>query len=314
MTSDSALMTQHHATLLRLATGTRNVLVPVGSRRGAAAGISLVTRSKWYAVAAQWALWGVASVAGSRGLPGDRVLWEPPGGDESWSHLRARLPWFDEFAVYARPQASRAHSGLAMLLLREGDAVGFLKIRENPGELDREENGLRAFGDGSTRTFRAPHVLDRDTTAGLHWMLVSAMPARPASPAWGTDIGPVLDELQGHLADVLPRPARTPDHWQPMHGDLTAWNLRRVGPGLPWLIDWEDTAWAPPGADLLYYLATSRAAFGKSPVRLSKAGPDVDLAEAADFWRTRVTGRSSADHDAGFTNRLLAELSAAVTK
>lgn len=309
MTGDSAVMTQHATTLLRVAAGTRNVLVPTGSRRGAAAGVSLITRSKWYAVAAQWALWGIASTVGPRGLPGEGVAWEPPGGAESWTRLQAQLPPFDEFAVYARPQASRAHSGLAMLLLRDGRAVGFLKIREDPDELDREERGLRAFDDGATRTFRAPRVLDRDSTAGLHWMLISTMPARPASPAWRTDLGPVLDELQDRLTEVLPRPAGTPGHWRPMHGDLTAWNLRRVGPGLPWLIDWEDTAWAPPGADLVYYRATSRAAFGRSPAGLPEA--EVDLSEAVAFWRDRVTHRSGTDHDSGFTTRLLTQLTAA---
>lgn len=300
-----------HATLVRPSIGTRNVLVPGGSRRGAAAGISLITRSRWYAVAAQWALWGTAAVLGPRALPGEPVDWEAPGGPELWAALRSALPAFDELAVYARPQASR--SGQAMLLLHASRPVGFLKLREDPAELDRERQALAAFPGGRAATFRVPQVLDQGETEGVHWLLLTSMPPRPAAPAWRTPVGPLLADVRSHLARVLDRPEGTPEHWEPMHGDLTAWNLRRNGRGLPWLIDWEDAAWAPPGADLLYYQASNVAAFGRPPREISSTGATAgeaapDLTEAAAFWLNRVRDRSAADHDAVFTARLAAVL------
>ncbi|WP_123815639.1 phosphotransferase [Myceligenerans xiligouense] len=290
--------------------GTRNVLIPAGSRRGAAAGISLITRSRWYAVTSQWALWGAAGLLGPGAVPGERVDWEAPGGPELWPALRAALPAFDGLAVYSRPQASR--TGLAVLLLRASRPVGFLKLREDPAELDREQRALSAFPGGLAETFRVPQVLDRGEAAGLHWLLISAMPPRPAAPAWRTPVGPLLEDVRRHLARVLHRPEGTPDHWEPMHGDLTAWNLRRNGRGLPWLIDWEDASWAPPGADLFYYRASNVAAFGRPPSGSAMRGTTTDEsapghAEAAAFWLDRLRARSDADHDAAFTARLVHE-------
>lgn len=297
--------------LLRPAVGTRNVLVPQTSRTGAAAGISLITRSRWPAVAIQWALWGLAATIGPRAVPGEQVAWEPPGGAAPWAALRTALPAFQDLAVYQRPQASR--TGLAALLLRDGRPVGFLKLREDVTELDREEAALGAFPDGRAATFRVPRVLDRGSAGGLHWMLLSTMPPRPAAPASFTALGPVLADLRRHLAAALPVPAGTPAHWEPMHGDLTAWNLRRSGRGLPWLIDWEDASWAPPGADVVYYRATTLAAFRKPPGRWSLRGLDTTPGahkEAVEFWLTRCAARPATDHDAAFGARLIESLGA----
>lgn len=300
-------MTRTSFTFVRPTMGTRNVLVPATSRRGAAAGVSLITRSRWYAVAAQWALWGVARSLGPRAIPGRPATWDPPWGRHAWATLQPALPGFDELAVYTRPQASR--TGMAALLLRRGVAVGFLKLRSDAGELDREERALRAFPQGTVGTFRVPQVLDRGSVSGMHWMLLTAMPPRPAAPASRTAVGPVLDELQDHLAAVLPRDPGTPGHWRPMHGDLTAWNLRRIGRGLPWLIDWEDASWAPPAADLVYYRATHLAVFGHVPP--GTVAPDAaEHEEAAEFWLGRVGLRSDTDHDADFTKHLLTTLRA----
>lgn len=278
--------------------GTGNVLVPADSRRGARAGVSLFTRSKLPALAAQWVLYGAVAVAGPRVLPGPRVRWEPPGGPERWRTLVDRIGTFDGLALYERPQASR--TGLAAVLLRDGRPTGFLKLRDDPGELDREERALSAFPEGRADGFRVPRVLDRDETAGWHWMVIEAMPPRPARPVRGIALAPLLADLQRRLAAVLPRQSGTPDHWAPMHGDLTAWNLRHCGRGLPWLIDWEDAAWAPPGADLVYYEATHATVFGKPSGRDDVSG----CGEAAEFWLKRVAQRSASDHDATFNTRL----------
>ncbi|MEU5880184.1 phosphotransferase [Spirillospora sp. NPDC047279] len=277
------------------------MLVPTSSRRAALAGIALLTRSRPAALACQWLLYGAVAAAGPRIIPGSRVAWTPPGGTARWGELAARLGPFDEMAVYERPQASR--SGVAAVLLRGGRPAGFLKLRDDPAELDREERALAAFPDGLADGFRVPRVLDRGAAAGWHWMVIEAMPPRPARPPHRPRIEAIAGHLQRRLAAVLPRPAGTPPHWRPMHGDLTVWNLRKCGRGVPWLIDWEDAAWAPPGADLVYHAATTAAVHGSSP---ETAGP----AEAVEFWLRRVARRSDADDDASFNARLAEALRA----
>ncbi|MBO2446990.1 phosphotransferase [Actinomadura barringtoniae] len=293
---------------IRPRAGHGNVLVPTGSRRAAMAGISLLTRSRPAALAAQWLLYGAVAAAGPRIIPGPRTPWSPPGEPDRWRELAARLDPFDEMAVYERPQASR--EGVAAVLLRSGRPVGFLKLRADKGELDREARALEAFPGameafpgGASPAFRVPRLLDRDTTAGWHWMVIEAMPPRPARPAPRPDVDAVVDGVQSCLAPVLPRPEGTPAHWLPMHGDLTPWNLRKCGPGLPWLIDWEDASWAPPGADHVYLAATRTAVFG--------TGPDTTRpAEAIDFWLRRVACRCDSDDDSALKGRLTAALKA----
>ncbi|MCP2336851.1 phosphotransferase [Actinomadura rupiterrae] len=272
--------------------------MPVSSRRGALAGVSLLTKSKPVAVAAQWAMYGAVAVAGPRVLPGQRLSWDAPGDPELWRDVADGVGGFDGVAVYERPQASR--EGVAAVLLRAGRPAGFLKVRPDAGELDREERALRAFAHGCSAAFRVPMVLGRGEAGGRHWMVIEAMPARPARPVRRPDLEGVVEAVQDALAPALPPVPEATEHWRPMHGDLTAWNLRVCGRGLPWLIDWEDAAWAPPHADLVYYRATASAALGAP---LGTLPPDAD--EAAAFWAKRVEQRSGGDHDAALNQRLL---------
>lgn len=293
--------------LIRPSMGTRNVLVPARSRQGALAGISLITRSRPAALLAQWGLFCAVAALGPGILPGERVRWEPPGDSARWGDLVASLGTFDDLALYERPQASR--TGLAALLLRQGRPVGFLKLRDDPAELDREHRAMTALAQARPETFRLPRVLDRGAAAGWHWMTMEAMPPRPAAPARRIALPRMSADIERCLEASLPRPHGTPDHWRPMHGDLTPWNLRRNGRGLPWLIDWEDAAWAPPGADQVYYAVTSAAVLG----RRGGSPPEPGHAEAARFWLERLTARSADDHDAQLTARLAAELRARVS-
>lgn len=293
--------------LIRPAMGTRNVLVPARSRQAALAGISLITRSKAVALLAQWGLYYAVAMLGPRFLPGERVTWEPPGGAARWSALAGRLGKFDALALYERPQASR--TGLAAVLLHRGRPVGFLKLREEPGELDREHRAMVALAGARPETFRLPRVLGRGEAEGWHWMVMEPMPPRPAAPARRIVLPRLVADIQRCLEPLLPRPHDVPAHWRPMHGDLTPWNLRRCGPGLPWLIDWEDAAWAPPGADQVYYAVTSAAALG----RRSVSPPEPGHVEAARFWLERLAARSGDDHDAPLTARLVAELRARIS-
>ncbi|MEO6821926.1 MAG: phosphotransferase, partial [Candidatus Nanopelagicales bacterium] len=107
------------------------------------------------------------------------------------------------------------------------------------------------------------------------------------------------DELASKLSTVLPRTSRVPDHWRPMHGDLSPWNLRRGRDG-SFLIDWEDATWGPPRADRVYFSITGHAALG-GPA--PSWGPADD--EAREYWRAVITARSGGDEDSATQERLL---------
>ena len=75
-----------------------------------------------------------------------------------------------------------------------------------------------------------------------------------------------------------------------MHGDFAPWNLRQLRGGSLALIDWEDAGFGPPGADEVFYQATSAALWGRPPVR-------SDASEAVEFWRRRVEPQPATDRD-----------------
>nr|WP_062338448.1 phosphotransferase [Herbidospora sakaeratensis] len=260
---------------VRYPPGRANVWIPVGDARSAAAGLSLLTFSKPLPLLAQRILHRSVLVAGPWLLPGRRERWQAPV--ERWDQILREVAEIvgpvDEVALYLRPQASRP--GAAALLLQKGRPAGFLKVRDG---LDHEAQVLRLLdgGDG----FRAPVVLGQRPS----WLLISAMEPVPARPFRGVDVVDLTGRIQRLLAK-LPKPPGTPDHWLPMHGDLTPWNLRRTRGRTPWLIDWEDAAWAPPGADEVYYRAAETTLFGVDPV-------PTGYAEAAAHWEAVISRRS----------------------
>ena len=92
-----------------------------------------------------------------------------------------------------------------------------------------------------------------------------------------------------------------------MHGDFTPWNLRQRRDGTLILVDWEDAAWAPPGADEVYYAATA-GVFGGRTTR-----GRTEAREASVFLRDRTSDRLkkaslAADRDQTASEALLAEL------
>ncbi|WP_061294920.1 phosphotransferase [Herbidospora cretacea] len=259
---------------VRYPPGRANVWIPVGDARSAAAGLSLLTFSKPLPLLAQRTLHRAVRIAGPWLLPGRREKWEPPvdGWDALLAEVAEAVGRVDGVALYLRPQSTRP--GAAALLLRDGRPVGFLKVREG---LEREAGVLRLLdgGDG----FRAPVVLGE----GHSWLVMSAMEPVPARPARKVDVVDLTARIQRLLAD-LPKPPGTPGHWLPMHGDLTPWNLRRTRGRVPWLIDWEDAAWAPPGADEVYFRAAETTLFGVDPV-------PTGYAEAAAHWEAVISKR-----------------------
>lgn len=101
----------------------------------------------------------------------------------------------------------------------------------------------------------------------------------------------VAEEVSVALERVLHRPDGIPPHWRPMHGDYVPWNLREDHTGQLWLLDWEDTRWGPPHADLVRYIVAYHALGWSSPpriagiVRRTLATEPLDvLREVARFW------------------------------
>jgi Phosphotransferase enzyme family len=271
---------------VRLPPGTGHVLVPTSSRRAAAAGIALLTFCHKGPLAGQWALYTAVRLCGGKLIPGPRVSWALP---DSLINAAAMFGNIDAVAVYERPQASR--SGFSAVLMGAGRAVAFVKARPESAGLDRERRVLQAFPNGDGGHFRVPLVLSN----GSDWLLLEALPIQPTRPWRRPPIKAIEEEIDLRLRHVLPRADNVPGHWKPMHGDLTPWNVRRVA-NRGWIIDWEDAAWAPPGADRAYLAATSSAVFGSRPIGANS--------EVIDFWLDRLARRTQTDHDSPFNNRI----------
>jgi len=114
----------------------------------------------------------------------------------------------------------------------------------------------------------------------------------------------IVNEIQSGLA-ALPRPAEIPQHWEPMHGDFTPWNLRQQRNGNLFLIDWEDAGWAPPGADQVYYRGAERV--------LGRDSVVPAYSESRNYWIQRLQERrisvlAAGDPDADFVSLLSQEL------
>jgi hypothetical protein len=282
--------------------GWAHLRIPVGSRASARAGLALYAPCRPGGRAVQRAAWAAVSMAGPRVLPGPARDWQPPMGQAVWTQLRdeweATVGTIDTAAVYEQPQASR--SGLALLLLRGGGPVGFVKVRRGDDHALRVEHAaLTGLQGAGIRAFRAPEPLALGAHDAWAYLMTTALPPRLSRPPRAPDLTSVAADVQRGLRDALPRDG-CPAHWQPMHGDLTPWNLREHRRGRLSLVDWEDAAWGPPGADEVLYRATA-AALRDEP---AATGP----AEAVAFWRDRVAARPHDDRDAGFTARLAGAL------
>lgn len=266
--------------------GWNNIRVPTHPKGATLAGIATYTPCLAKGIWGQRVAWGLVTVGGAKLLPGKAASWEPPFGSEGWNQLLEQLHDiagdFDSHTVYERRRLRR---GLMMLLLDGDVPVGFVKARELPGSgIDREEKALGLVEEMAPRTFQAPRVLGSGEVAGWRYLVTSSMPPKMHRMIEGRPPASMLDEVATALSS-LRRAATVPDHWLPFHGDFTPWNLRRFSTGLPWLIDWEDCGYAPPGADETLYLATAHA--------IGNALAQVPLpeSEAVDFWWAEMNRR-----------------------
>jgi Phosphotransferase enzyme family len=271
--------------------GWGHIKVPVSSRRAALAGLGLYSPCRRKALWAQWTAKACVALFGPAVLPGRSFPWVPVSSSE-WLELsnawRRDLGAFDEMAGYSRLQASR--TGLAVLLLRRGSPIAFVKLRHGDcGSLSNERRALDAVWRYRPRAFRVPEPLQSGSAAGWHYLVCAPLPPGLHRPPRRPPLAAILEEVDEALAG-LPRPSETPDHWRPMHGDFAPWNLRQLRGGSLVLVDWEDAGWAPPGADDVFYRATHAA------LRYRPAGR-CDRHEAVRFWRERVLAHPENGRD-----------------
>jgi hypothetical protein len=224
--------------------------------------------------------------------------------EPEWTVLQSvwtrELGEFDEVTGYSRLQPERA--GGALLLLRRGRAVAFVKLRRGePGALVNESAAMRAVWSYGPQSFLMPEPLGTGGAEGWHYLACAPLPAGRHRPPHEPQLGPILAEIEGALS-ALPRPPGVPAHWRPMHGDFAPWNLRQLRDGRLALIDWEDAGWGPPGADALFYEATSLALWGGHPA-------PTTAAEAVEFWKRRIEPRPGTGRDLRLATGLTQALS-----
>lgn len=280
--------------------GWNNIRVPVHRKGATLAGIATYTPCVAKGIWGQRAAWALVAAGGPRLLPGRTSTWEPPLERDDWQHFLSELSaiagTFDSHTVYERRRGRR---GLMMLLLAGDDPIGFVKARELPGNgVIREEEALRLVAGAGPETFQSPTVLGSGEVGGWRYLVTSPIPPRMHRMIDGIPPAAMVDEIDSILSG-LSRPSDVPGHWRPFHGDFTPWNLRQIDNHRPWLIDWEDSGFAPPEADMTLYLATAYA--------IGKQLAEVPLArsEAVEYWWTEMNRRIREKLDWGLELRQL---------
>jgi hypothetical protein len=256
----------------------------------------------------------VAAV-GPLALPVTRRAWvrrsqfSLPSGESAWQRIRdalvpdqtRHLTW-----VFFRSQW-RVSRFAAMGLDRVGSARAFIAV---------EPADVRTFHPSFTSdVVRIPELLgefEAGNWAGRRFEVVPRL-SRTPSCAW-QQIVAVAEDVSARLTDSLSRPPDLPAHWRPMHGDFTPWNLREDRAGRLWLLDWENAAWAPRGADLMRYAVSLRSVQLASVAELVEAvvrdvpGTDEELAEAGDFWLQHQNFFLDHGEDAALTHGKASDL------
>ena len=217
--------------------------------------------------------------------------------DALLSFLSQHQIYPDSLAFYVRLQAAR--QGFAVMPITEGRPVGFVRVGPR-GTLDVECHALELLERRIPTAFRSPRLIGRTAIDDFDFVLQSSVLEGYHQPPKDPPLDLIVREIKDALL-TLPRPSDIPGHWEPIHGDLTPWNLRQSKAGLT-LIDWESAGWGPPLADEILYMAAAKALCQRP-----RSG-NWD-AEAASFWLERLENEDNA-RDARLRRRLVAVLKA----
>lgn len=266
--------------------GRRNLRLPTSSRAAALSTLALWSPCRRRGLLLQRVGWLTIARLGIRFLPGAVTTWDPPweaaAGGELAARWRATIGDFDAMGIYERPQSAR--QGFALLLLSGGGAAAFVKLRAGDPHvlhpaLAHEHRALELLMGAAPTAFDHPRPLDVGTVEGWSYLMTSALQGGLDRPAVTEDATAVIAAVRASLTD-LPRDDDVAPHWEPMHGDLTPWNLRVRRDGTLSLVDWEDAAWGPPDADAVLLHASRRALFGVASPPLPR--------EAAEHWLDQI--------------------------
>lgn len=283
----------------------RHLLLPTGARGAAKATLALWSPCRGPALALQRVAWFVITTLGVRALPGPTGPWQRPVDGDAWSRLesawRDAVGDFDAIGIYAQPQKMR--TGMALLLCQRGRPVAFVKLRRDDDggarpALQHEHDVLHVIARAGVTAFRHPHPVALGSEYGWTYLLTTVVGSGLDRPARGPT-QPILEAVREALTE-LPRDPGVPEAWEPMHGDLTPWNLRTDGHGCTTLVDWEDAGWGPPGADAVLLHATRHLLFGEPVPTMPR--------EATEFWLNRTQARPSDPLDDRTRQELLGTL------
>jgi hypothetical protein len=256
----------------------------LSSRKAALTALSTYPACRPQALWVQRGVRAAVRAFGPRVLPGPTYTWTPPPDADVWAELlerwHAELGDFQTMAIYQR----NARPGFALLLFDDGDPVAYVKVRRDQRTTHWEHQALVSLRDHETRLFRFPEPLSAGTVDGFSYLASTVLSREPFEPPDDPPLEALAEEISRALID-LPRGAEVPSHWQPMHGDLTPWNLRSAsGAGLI-LFDWENAGFGPPQADVVLYRIVERVLYGGS-IRPGGAR------EAMEFWRAEFQRRN----------------------
>ena len=260
-----------------------NVVVPRRPRPVVRVGASLYGPSRRRGLLAHRAAQQAIRALGSGWLPvvgPDRVV-DPELWSELASELRRLGIQVEHVALYRRSQ--RGRSGFSLLAMDGDQATAFVKVGGD--EIAREAEVLELVAAKPPTTFVAPRVVAAGNVSGVQYAVLSPLPAGIHVPDFEAPIDEICAEIGATLSVLRARGDRR-EGWEPMHGDLTPWNLRRHG-RIRLLFDWERAAWGPPKADQTLYWAACRA-LGR------RRGTWRPPEEAAAFWLQRLGTPGSA--------------------
>ncbi len=179
-------------------------------------------------------------------------------------------------------QSEWAEDRFSILFYHSGKLAGFLQVRP--------ENDDYVYPQRQMSAFRFPEVLAEAVTRGWHGRLIEPLPTLHRPYEWNGEALPeIASQASKTLLGTLTRPKDLQDHWVPIHGDLTPWNLRVDRHGRLWLIDWEYARWGPPLADLLRFAAAELSITVDEPPDIAlrvaeRLGDGEALTEAATYW------------------------------
>ena len=219
---------------VRLPPGRGYLLAPSDSRASLLPSLSMVTSGTVKSRAIQRSAHLAVRVVGPAALASLRAPWQPPLPAEDWYAALAtwqeRLGPVDHWAVYQAPQSSR--QGCTVMGLREGRGRWIVKTgRHSDGRRPALEAGvLSRIQLGEFPSVRVPRLLAEGEimVEGEPWVWFAQelLSTRLHAPAVRVALADLERDIRRSLSDWLPKPAGTPDHWVPIHGDLTPWNLR----------------------------------------------------------------------------------------